>query len=301
MVDYSKLFHGLEHKPDSYKTIADNYEWERRDVENNYKGRIYDDFNAYLDNVIGDQEEKLIVECGCGLGPNLLRHKEKNFCIGFDFSKTALEKLNAYTDEIKTTRADICNIPLRDNTADYVIFSQVLFVFEDLQLTAKILKESQRILRPGGKVIIVNDYCSVGVELFTFIRNSLQEFFYRILHGFFTRRKEFICYYFSVADMKRLLNQADLTLVNSKLCDIHQGVYHLTYLNMFVALLFRNHKQHNTLKRKDHWQRVENASDINDAYPLNWFGRQFRDYVVRRFPQVAALRLCCLAEKRFDI
>ena len=122
MINYSESFPGLKKKPESYKTIADNYEWKKREVEQNFRGRSYDYFNTYLDNVIGDQEDKVIVECGCGLGPNLLRYKEKNICVGFDFSKTALNKLQEYTDKIKVTRTDISSLPMRDNSADFVVF-----------------------------------------------------------------------------------------------------------------------------------------------------------------------------------
>ncbi len=301
MVDYSKLFSGLKSKPTSYKTLADKYEWEKRDVEQNYKGRRYDEFNNYMDNVLRGEEGKLIVECGCGLGPNLLRFADKNICIGFDFSKVALNKLHSHTDKVRVARTDILHLPVREDSVDFVVFSLVLFVFEDLKMTSRLLMEAQRILRPGGKVIIVNDYCNYGVNLCNIFSRTIIDFFYSVISWVYPQRREFICYYFSLCDMRSLLDEANLTLKDSKLCDLHQGIYHLTYLNFAFAVLFRSYRKHKMLKDKDHWQRVENARDINDAYPLNWLGRQFRDTIVQRFPQVAALRLCCLAEKKIDV
>ena len=58
-VSYSKLFKGLEEKPDCYQVLGDNYEWEKRSVDQHYKGRFYDGFHAYLDRVFGSESERV--------------------------------------------------------------------------------------------------------------------------------------------------------------------------------------------------------------------------------------------------
>mgnify|MGYP001267104409 FL=1 len=68
LVNYSEIFPGLEKKPHSYQVLADNFEWENRDVVRHGVERRYDEFQTFLSDHIGQESGKLIVECECGLG-----------------------------------------------------------------------------------------------------------------------------------------------------------------------------------------------------------------------------------------
>ena len=180
LVNYSEVFPGLEKKPHSYQVLADNFEWENRDVVRHGVERRYDEFQTFLSDHIGQESGKLIVECGCGLGANLLRFKEKNLCLGVDFSRVALNKVHSFTNKIKVAQGDGARLPVRSNCADYVILARVLFVHEDLHVIETMVEEAERILKPGGKVIIVNDYCNWGIE----ISRSVSELLNRVVKMF---------------------------------------------------------------------------------------------------------------------
>ena len=298
-VKYSGLFQGLEKKPDSYRVIADQYEWKKRDVKQHIEGYRYDEFNSrFLPDILQDATNKVIVECGCGLGANLIPFKKKNKCIGLDYSLTALNKLKDYTSEIKTLNADISSIPLQTESVDYVILARVIFVHEDLSFVARILDEVSRILKKGGKAIIVNDFCNTGIWFFTSLCDLGSKM--RSLLPRMRSTTEFMLYYFSKRDMETLLEDAALKLNETWLCNVHQGVYHLTYHNKLLGLLLRNNRRHFKIRHKDHWERVRLSHGINEAYPLNLFGRLISFISSRLLPSVAALSFCCLAEKKGD-
>ena len=294
---YSKLFAGLDGKPDSYRDIADHYEWAERQVHQHVGQYRYDDFNArYLPELLDGESGKVIVECGCGLGGNILPYASKHRCIGIDYSGVALRKLRGYSREMSVAMGDISAIPLADESADYVILARVLFVHEDLEVIAAILREVQRILKPDGKVAIINDYSSGGVRFF----NSCNDLCRRAFEALARRESafEFMLYYFSEADMRQLLARAGMELADSRPCNVHQGVYHLTFHNKILGLLLRANGRHYRIRRKDHWERVKDARRVNDAYPLGWLGRALVWYAGRYRPSLAALSLACTARKR---
>ena len=298
-VDYSALFDGLEGKPDSYRVLADNYEWPKRDVEKHIAGRRFDQFQDYLNGLLANARGKTIVECGCGPGGNLIRFGADNRCIGLDFSLTALRKIRAYTDQVKPVGADIRYLPLVDNSADYVLFSRVLFIYEDLEQIDRMLTEARRILKPGGQVIVVNDYCNAGILLSTGVRDLWGQI--RPLFGAQSEdAREFMLYYFSKNDMRQLLQKADMKVEDEYLCNVHTGIFHLTYHHPILAIMLRSLWRHYRIRRLDHWQRAQDARHVNDAYPLNILGRLLEKIIRHLFPSLAALSLCNLASKPVD-
>ncbi len=295
-VNYSGLFAGLERKPNSYRVIADNYEWVKRDVEQHIDQYYYDDFNRnFLRRLLQRENGKVVVECGCGLGGNLIPYTAKHRCIGLDFSQVALGKLRRYTDEMASSLADISAVPLKSGCADFVVLARVLFVHEDLELIVSILREAERILKPEGQIIIVNDFSSHGVRCLNRLKGWTQRLFKKL--GGTENDDEFMLYYFSEEDMRLLLQKARLKLQNAELCNVHQGVYHLAYHNKLLGLLLRDNWHHYRIRHKDHWERMRLSRGINDAYPLGWIGRLLVFTTQRFWPSSTALSLCCVAGK----
>ena len=296
-VDYSSLFAGLNGRPDSYRVLADEYEWVDRDVQKHAEGLRFDEFQGFLDQQLAGEKGTVIVECGCGLGGNLVRFSRNNHCVGVDFSMTALRKIRAHDKAIHSTAADIRALPLRNGCADYVIFSRVLFIYEDLLQINVMLREARRILKSGGKVILINDFCSAGIWLATTIRD-LFGFVGKLIPSRKQRELEFMLYYFSRTDVLGLLAESGLELVETRLCNVHLGLFHLTYYSPFLGLALRSLRRFYQTRDLDHWERTRQAQNVNDAYPLNWLGRAVVWLSERRFPGLGALTLCNLAVKR---
>ena len=292
-VDYSEQFVGIAEKPDSYRELADQFEWAKRDVDQDIEGQTYDECTNYLDSLLARETGKIIVECGCGLGRNLHRYARRNRCVGVDFSSTGLRKIRLRGTGVEPVKADIRQIPLVEGSADYVIFCNVLFIYEDLDIVHKMLVEAKRVLKKGGKVIVINYFCSTGVWVSPFLQVP------RLAKrsGDKVKNRQFMLYYYTKEDSKRLLNEAGFDNVIPHLCNAHKGVYHITYLSPVWGVLLRNHRKHRVVRHMDHWERVRNSDSINGAYPLNIIGRCMASISRRFFPSLASLSLCCAAEK----
>jgi ubiquinone/menaquinone biosynthesis C-methylase UbiE len=300
-VKYSKLYAGLDKKPDSYRKMADNYEWAKREVGQHIDQYHYDEFNTeYLRRELENSRGKVVVECGCGPGGNLMPYIKRHQCIGFDFSKVALGKLRRHNSSIGLSLADISAIPLKAECVDYVVLARVLFVHEDVDFIVSILREVRRILKPNGRVLIVNDFSSVGVRMFNNLNDTMRRLIsiLRRDHSIY----EFVLYYFSESDMRKMLSDAGLNLQNCELSNIHQGVYHLAYRNKVLGLLLRSNIRHYRIANRDHWERARLSNGkINKAYPLGFIGRVLVVFAKKYWPSLMALSLSCTAVKASSV
>ena len=102
------------------------------------------------------------VDVGCGNGRHLksLSHKIKNaHIVGIDHSHTEIVNLTSEFDDIgcknnntyEFISHDIRNLPLKDNSQDLVICSEVL---EHIPNYEAVLSECYRVLKPAGVLLI---------------------------------------------------------------------------------------------------------------------------------------------------
>lgn len=100
---------------------------------------------------------RCVLDAGCGRGfyPRLLR--EFDFIesvVGIDRNRTYVEaaaSLTGIDKRVSIQQGDITALPLQDASVDFVIFSEVL---EHLPDEHAALRELQRVLRPGGEIIV---------------------------------------------------------------------------------------------------------------------------------------------------
>lgn len=96
-----------------------------------------------------------IVEFGCGTGRNLVffAHHGARSVTGLDLSDGMLAKAAARDASFHLIRQDLlAPVPLPDASADLVLFCLVL---EHIDTTAIPLGEARRLLRPGGKIVVI--------------------------------------------------------------------------------------------------------------------------------------------------
>lgn len=111
----------------------------------------------YLKNLCKD---KIVLDAGCGTGKflNILEESSQKY-IGIDLSDKQLEKAKRKTK--KTTSEFICsnlsNINLESNKIDLIVCSWVLGTILDLEERNKCLNELKRLLKPNGKIILVEN------------------------------------------------------------------------------------------------------------------------------------------------
>lgn len=101
-----------------------------------------------------------ILEAGSGLGATLLLLREQGFrMIGCDYAQRALHQCRAYDPTLPLAAADVHALPYRSGSlAGYLSFG----VFEHFaQGMLPALRETYRVLRPGGILVLTIPYPNV--------------------------------------------------------------------------------------------------------------------------------------------
>ncbi|MCK5476925.1 MAG: methyltransferase domain-containing protein [Candidatus Aenigmarchaeota archaeon] len=115
-----------------------------------------------------------ILEIGIGTGKNIDFYNREAIVTGIDFSKDMLNKAQeklekAQKKNITLKQMDVENLEFTDNSFDYVVTS---FVFCSVPKPIKGLKEIKRVLKPTGKLIMIEHILSKNTIL-AFIENTL--------------------------------------------------------------------------------------------------------------------------------
>ncbi len=159
-----------------------------------HESRVYSDLAHFYDHVFGrvfvGREHELIeslglrpgqqvLEVGVGTGIALEAYPPYVHVLGIDPSAKMLEQARAKTREnnwqhIELRQGDALNLDLPDDTFDYVCAFHVVSVVPD---PAKMMSEMYRVCKPGGRIVILNHFCSDRPILgfLTAIANPLTE------------------------------------------------------------------------------------------------------------------------------
>ncbi|MDD3852930.1 MAG: class I SAM-dependent methyltransferase [Syntrophomonadaceae bacterium] len=107
--------------------------------------------------------DSTILDVGCGGGRTIYRMTEiasEGKVFGIDYSPDCVAWSSAYNEEwIKEGRVEILHspvneLPFKDNFFDIVTAVETVYFWPDL---AESFKEIKRVLKPGGKFIIINE------------------------------------------------------------------------------------------------------------------------------------------------
>lgn len=136
---------------------------------NTNTSRFYNTFSFYypiIDIFLKPQKKQLckeinslkpgkLLEIGVGNGKNLKFYK-KHEVTGIDTSKKMLTQAKKYNKEsIELILMDAESLNFLENSFDYIIISHVLAVVKNPN---KLLNEAQRVLKPQGKIFILNHF-----------------------------------------------------------------------------------------------------------------------------------------------
>lgn len=91
------------------------------------------------------------LDMGCGKGDHFQYIKSRNF-IGIDINKDLLNLAKQEYPNAQLTRADIFNLPFKDNSFDTIVS---IYVLEHLANLPVVLREVNRVLRGGGGEFII--------------------------------------------------------------------------------------------------------------------------------------------------
>ncbi len=111
-----------------------------------YTRRLKEEIADYLGRI--DLKNAVILELGCGVSEHAGMFKRKNFMVLTDITLSLLKRNDPDCGRLV---CDAQVLPFKDNSCDFIIYLGILHHLPD-QLAS--LKESARILKPGGRIFI---------------------------------------------------------------------------------------------------------------------------------------------------
>ena len=118
--------------------------------------------------------EGTILEAGCGLGAVLIILRDMGFTvIGLDYAENALHAARAYDPTLNLQVGDVHALPYRDNSLHAYLSFGVLEHFE--HGVGPGLREANRVLVPGGVVVLTIPYPNVVHHLVHWRRRVLRQ------------------------------------------------------------------------------------------------------------------------------
>jgi len=156
-------------------TKQDFYRKEYKKISSNWEESIIL-YRNMIDDLV---EDKVVLDIGCGHG-NLLEkafQKAKD-TYGIDPDIKAIER-NKFIKHLQV--ADAENLPFENNLFDVVTMA---WVVEHLENPDKVLKEINRVLKPGGQVCFLTpNKLNYNVWIIRAIPHSFHDFLTRTLYG----------------------------------------------------------------------------------------------------------------------
>ena len=118
--------------------------------------RDWNEFEIVISHV---QKTDKILDAGCAHGrlvPALLAHGvEKENYTGIDISENLIAKARETFPDMHFDTGNVCDLPYEDNTFDIAISSAVLHHIPSHKLRARMIEELLRVVKPGGKIVLL--------------------------------------------------------------------------------------------------------------------------------------------------
>ncbi|MBO0594059.1 class I SAM-dependent methyltransferase [Nesterenkonia sp. E16_7] len=109
-----------------------------------------------------DWRHKVLVDLGCGAGYWLPKYSEAEKTIGIEPDSSLLEAARARTRRAAVFQGSAEHIPLADSSVD-VVHARFAYFFPSEHFDpAAGLKEVARVLRPGGKLVVIDHDHALG-------------------------------------------------------------------------------------------------------------------------------------------
>lgn len=184
---FYRAYHAFPHFYDGITQLLSIGQWER-----------------WQDKVFEDLTGKRILEIGVGPGKLLLRIAKKGYIVtGIELRKgmayEARKRIKKYGYDIDILHQSIYHLPFRDDTFDCIVLT---FVLAEIMHLNQAIEEMKRVLKRGGKIIVIaggmpqdrNLVAKIlfkAVEPHTTLMLERDNVAYFRQHGFEVTRKDF--------------------------------------------------------------------------------------------------------------
>lgn len=106
----------------------------------------------------------MVLDIGIGTGVSLNYYPPRGTIVGVDLSggmlREAVKKVRQRNlTNVRLFQADAMHMPFADDTFDHVFISHVISVVSD---PYRLVREAQRVARPGARIVIVNHFQSTN-------------------------------------------------------------------------------------------------------------------------------------------
>ncbi len=110
------------------------------------------------------EEDDVVLDLGIGTGVSLNYYPRRGKVIGVDLSAGMLRECRKKIRENQLTHATVfrgnaLQLPFDDSSFDHVFISHVISVVSD---PYKLVREAQRVAKPGARIVIVNHFQSTN-------------------------------------------------------------------------------------------------------------------------------------------
>jgi tRNA (uracil-5-)-methyltransferase TRM9 len=223
--EYAKYL--LEKTRQDYNLIADEFSVTRKE--------IWPELTFLVEDYSAEGEKILDLGCGNGRWFKLFQKKKVDY-IGVDFSEKLIEIAKRNCPRAKFQTADVFNLPFPSDYFDKVYNIAVLHHIPSKELRLQSLKETKRVLKPGGVLILTAWKFHDKKELFLLFKYTILKLagksgldFKDVLEPWGKKIKRYY-HCFSKKELKNLINKSDFKIKQSGIIKNTKGNRRNIYL-----------------------------------------------------------------------
>lgn len=233
-----------------------------------------------------------ILDVGCGAGRHLVHLSRLGFenLHGVDLSQQGIAKVRKALPYARASVGDATRLPYPDDCFSLVVMVGIVYEIPDAALHQKVFDEIARVLKPGGRLLYINNSpYNLGERVFT-CTQALSRIISREPAKFFVWR-------YDSQDVLGMADRAKLEVIREWPANIRRGVYRFFY-GVFVSN--RTRKRRHERLRRDGGQPYglhEYYLVHKDESLLNGAGRWLADFSERRWRTLFANTYCYFMKK----
>lgn len=204
--------------------------WESSQFEESVKFCHVDPLRPLFEKY--SKEGSLMLEGGCGTGNYLAYYNYRGRrVVGLDFAQKTLKTLHKRQSDLDLCAGDVSRLPFADETFDLYYSGGVVEHFEGG--AEKSLEEARRVLKKDGVLLISVPYYSPLRRILTPIKKDE----WRKIENPEVDKKEvftdkkFFQYAYRTKEFEKMLNQANLKVIEKQGYSILWGLYELPFLD----------------------------------------------------------------------